>query len=189
MSCSLGKRAFLLKSECYKVRRASQVALEVKNLLANAGDIKMWVRSLGWEDPLEEGMATHSSILAWRIPWTEEPGGLWSMESQRVGHDWSHLARMRFFLSRFFLGSKGQFSNLQPWLKMFIPTSGVWPWLWTIFFKSTPFWNVSTSFSLILNSDISGLTALCVGHILLRKALEWIKMPHFMVRWGNSYSC
>ena len=53
-----------------------------------------WVRSLGWEDPLEEGMATHSSILAWRIPWTawripwtEEPGGLQSMGSQRVGHD------------------------------------------------------------------------------------------------------
>ena len=52
------------------------MALEVKNLLANAGDIKMWVRSLGWEDPLEEGMATHSSILAWRILWTEKPGGL-----------------------------------------------------------------------------------------------------------------
>ena len=46
-----------------------------------------WVRSLGWEDPLEEGMATHSSILAWRIPWTEEPGGLTSMGSHRVGHD------------------------------------------------------------------------------------------------------
>ena len=46
-----------------------------------------WVLFLGWEDPLEEGMATHSSILAWRIPWTEEPGGLRSMGSQRVGHD------------------------------------------------------------------------------------------------------
>ena len=45
------------------------------------------VRSLGWEDPLEEGMATHSSILARRIPWTEEPGGLQSMGSQRVGHN------------------------------------------------------------------------------------------------------
>ena len=44
-----------------------------------------WVRSLGWEDPLEEEMATHSSILAWRIPWAEKPGG--PMESQRVGHD------------------------------------------------------------------------------------------------------
>ena len=46
-----------------------------------------WVRSLGWEDPLEEGMATHSSILAWRIPWTGKPGGLQSMRLQRVGHD------------------------------------------------------------------------------------------------------
>ena len=45
------------------------------------------VRSLGWEDPLEKEMATHSSILAWRIVWTEEPGGLQSMGSQRVGHN------------------------------------------------------------------------------------------------------
>ena len=44
------------------------------------------VPSLGWDDPLEPSMATHSSILAWRIPWTEEPGGLQSMGSQRVGH-------------------------------------------------------------------------------------------------------
>ena len=46
-----------------------------------------WGRSLVWEDPLEKGMATHSSILAWRIPWTEETGGLQSMGLQRVGHD------------------------------------------------------------------------------------------------------
>ena len=46
-----------------------------------------WVRSLGQEDPLEKGMATNSSILAWRIPWTEEPGELQSMESQGVGHN------------------------------------------------------------------------------------------------------
>ena len=45
-----------------------------------------WVPSLGWEDPLEEGMATHSGILAWRIPWTEEAAELQSMGSQRVGH-------------------------------------------------------------------------------------------------------
>ena len=57
------------------------MAQMVKNLPS------MWVRSLGQEDPLEEGRATHSNILAWRIPWTEEPGGLQSMESQRVGHD------------------------------------------------------------------------------------------------------
>ena len=48
-----------------------------------------WVRSLGQEDPLEKEMVTHSSILAWRIPWTEEPGGLQSTGSQRVGHDLS----------------------------------------------------------------------------------------------------
>ena len=47
----------------------------------------MQAQSLGREDPLEEGMAIYSSILAWRIPWTEEPGGLQSMGSQRVGHD------------------------------------------------------------------------------------------------------
>ena len=46
-----------------------------------------WVQSLGGEDPLEKGTATHSSILAWRIPWTEEPGRLQSVGSQRVGHD------------------------------------------------------------------------------------------------------
>ena len=46
-----------------------------------------WVRSLGGEDPLEKEMAAHSSTLAWRIPWTEEPGGLWSMGSQRVRHN------------------------------------------------------------------------------------------------------
>ena len=47
-----------------------------------------WVQSLGWQDPLEKGMITHSSILAWRIPWTEKPGGLQSMWLQRLRHDW-----------------------------------------------------------------------------------------------------
>ena len=59
----------------------------VKNPPTNAEDIETLVRSLGWEDPLEEGMRTHSTILAWRIPWTEEPGGLQSMGSRRAGHD------------------------------------------------------------------------------------------------------
>ena len=62
----------------------SLVAQSVKNLPAVQ---ETWVRSLGWEDPLEKEMATHSSILAWKISWTEEPGGLQSMGSQRVGHD------------------------------------------------------------------------------------------------------
>ena len=59
----------------------------VKNPPANAGDIERQVPSLGQENPLEEGTATHSNILAWRIPWTEEPGGLQSMGSQRVRYD------------------------------------------------------------------------------------------------------
>ena len=58
--------------------QASLVAQMVKNL---PGMRETWVQSLGWEDPLEKEMATHSSILAWRIPWTEEPGGLQSMGS------------------------------------------------------------------------------------------------------------
>ena len=63
---------------------ASLVAQTVKNLPAMQ---ETRVQSLGWEDPLEEGMATHSSVLAWRIPWTEENGGLRSIGLQRVGHD------------------------------------------------------------------------------------------------------
>ena len=62
----------------------SLVAQTVKNLPAM---LETWVQSLGQKDPLEKGMATHSSILAWRIPWTEEPGGPQFMELQRVGHD------------------------------------------------------------------------------------------------------
>ena len=64
--------------------KAFLVAQMVKNLPAVQGT---WVQSLGQEDPLEKGMATHSSILSWKIPWTEVPGGLQSMGSQRVRHD------------------------------------------------------------------------------------------------------
>ena len=68
------------------IRQSSLVAQTVKNLPAMQ---ETRVQSLGWEDPLEKGMVTHSSILAWRIPWTEEPGELQSMGLQRVGHDWA----------------------------------------------------------------------------------------------------
>ena len=59
-----------------------QVVVVVKNPPASAGDVRDQVQSLDWEDPLEEGMATHFSILAWRIQWTEEPGGVQSTGSQ-----------------------------------------------------------------------------------------------------------
>ena len=68
------------------VTKSSLVAQMVKRLPAVR---ETWVQSLGWEDPLEKEMATHSSTLAWKILWTEEPGRLPSMGSQRVRHDWA----------------------------------------------------------------------------------------------------
>ena len=72
----------------------SQMTLVVKNPPANGGGRREVVWSLGWEDPWEEDMATHSSIFAWRIPQTEEPGGLYLIGLQRVGLNWSDLAHM-----------------------------------------------------------------------------------------------
>ena len=73
----------------WNITWASQVALVVKELPCQCRRCETRVWSLGRKDPLKEGMATHSSILAWRIPWMEEPGGLQSTGSQRVGHDWA----------------------------------------------------------------------------------------------------
>ena len=67
--------------------RASQAAeWQVISLQCRRPGFDTWIRTLGWEDPLEKEMATHSSILAWKIPWTEEPDRLQFMGSQRVGH-------------------------------------------------------------------------------------------------------
>ena len=75
------------------------MALVVKNSPANETDIgdEMWVQALGWEDPLKVGMATHFSILSWRIPWKEEPGGLQSIWLQRVILDSRDLAHRQPF--------------------------------------------------------------------------------------------
>ena len=77
----------------YTWLRASLVAQTVKRLSAMQ---ETRVRSLSWEDPLEKEMAIHSSILAWKIPWTAEPGRLPSMGSQRVGHDWATSLSLHF---------------------------------------------------------------------------------------------
>ena len=82
MCCLKKKKKNLLSVETGK--RTSVVAQIVKNLPAIQ---ETQVQSLSLEDPLEKGVATHSSILAWMIPWTEEPGGLQSLGSQRVGHN------------------------------------------------------------------------------------------------------
>ena len=86
LSCMMLLSFAAFNPVCHYVR-ASQVALVVKNPSANAGDIKDVGSSPGQEDPLGQHMATHSSILAWRILWTEEPGRLQSMELQRVRHN------------------------------------------------------------------------------------------------------
>ena len=77
----------------------SLVAHSIKNLPAVQ---KTSVQSLGWEDPLEKGMATHFSIPAWKISWTEEPGRLQSVGSQRVGHDWASTTYLLDLHSDFF---------------------------------------------------------------------------------------
>ena len=64
----------------------ASLAAQIVKHLPTMRETRVW--SLGWEDPLEKEMATHSSILTWKMPWTEEPGRLQSMGSQRVGHDW-----------------------------------------------------------------------------------------------------
>ena len=82
----------------------------------------MQVQSLGWEDPLEEGTTTYSSILAWRMPRTEEPGELWSIGWQRVGHNWSDLACMQART-----GSQALWSNMESgwtWREEY--------WAWTL---------------------------------------------------------
>ena len=89
LSCVRGCGTQSLFSRCFQSRSTkllSLVAQMVKNLPA-VWETQVW--SLGQEAPLEKGIATHSSILAWRIPWTVEPGGLQSMRLQRVGHSWA----------------------------------------------------------------------------------------------------
>ena len=86
-----------------------------------------WVRYLSWEDPLEKEMVTHSSILAWRITWTEEPGRLQSMGSQRVGHDWATC----HFTTPLLLQSTGSrcmgFNNYSTWvLQLQLAGSRAW---------------------------------------------------------------
>ena len=86
-------------SYLYVVQRSArylaEASLVVQRLKRLPAMQETWVRSLGREDPLEKEMATHSSILAWKIPWTEEPGGLQSTGSQRVRHDWATSLSLR----------------------------------------------------------------------------------------------
>ena len=91
------------------LRRASLVAQTVMRLSAMQ---ETWVRSLGWEDPLEKEMASHSSILAWKIPWMEEPGGLQSMESQ----SWTQLMTSLSYINIYLI----YIYNVQKYLLYFL---------------------------------------------------------------------
>ena len=88
---------------------ASLVAQTVKHLSAMQ---ETWVQSLGWEDPLEKEMAAHSSILAWKIPWTAEPARLQFMGSQRVRHDW--VTSLHFLCVTLWLGANQWLAEAKP---------------------------------------------------------------------------
>ena len=94
VTCTFKVSSVMVWTDLCTLRGASLVAQMLKHLPAMW---ETWVQSLGWEDPIEKEMAIHSSLLAWRIPWMEEPGGLQSTGSQRVGHDW--VTSLHFFTS------------------------------------------------------------------------------------------
>ena len=111
-----------------------------------------WVRSLGWEDPLEKEMTTHSSTLAWKIPWTEEPGRLQSMGSLRVGHDW--VTSLHFTATIFLVAQ-------EPWS---FSTTTVWWWWWF------SHWIVSGS----CDPMYCSLPGYSIYGILQASILEWV---------------
>ena len=97
---------YINSSICYRISSSQLITIlfitaqRVKHLPVMQ---KTQVQSLGWEDPLEKEMATHSSILAWRILWTEEPGGLQSMGSQRVRQDWATTLTLTYLVTKSYL--------------------------------------------------------------------------------------
>ena len=128
------------------------------------------VRSLGWEDPLAKGMATHTSILDWRIPWTEEPGGLQSMGSQKVRHDW--VINTFTSLSKVKMPEKSQVCNKCSVNALPTEKGLKWPWVgsqWGFKMRGKP-------------SLLSGAPGLyrektlswAVHHPRERKPMEWI---------------
>ena len=103
---------------CLRCAPATSLVAQRLKHLPEMRETQVW--SLGREDPLEKEVATHSSILAWRIPWREEPGRLQSMGSQRVGHDWATSLSLSF-LSCHLGGSLWPMSQWEEWLRLMNP--------------------------------------------------------------------
>ena len=118
-----------------------------KSTPASAGDVEMWLQSLGQEDPLEEGMAAHSSILAWRIPWTKEPSSLQSIGPQRVWHDskdLAHTKRIKF--------ANGHFS---PDSGRLFPCEHIWPFYFFVGFRQLLSYRETLGGAYILKTGIT----------------------------------
>ena len=140
---------------------------------------EMWIWSLGWEDPLEKEMATHSSIPAWEIPWTEEPGGLQSTEAQRVGDDWACThTRVR--------GGDASSKNLKStgfyWLTFWLLSSYI-----SAIFITGIFHIFLPSLKIIAN-HFPSLFSVCLTFIVLQEAPFFPLFLHFVRLFFHLYS-
>ena len=141
---------------------ASLVAQLVKNLPA-VQETRVW--SLSWEDPLEKEMATHSGILAWKISWTEKPGGLQSMGLQRVGHDWATNTNALFINYLINLKSVHTGSTVE-FLILNVSVSDEWIWCPDNLKKKI---RVLLHFGAIINLQLSMLVVILVDTYIVPK--------------------
>ena len=114
-----GRKEYMTEQLSLSLFWTSLMAQPVRSLPAMQ---EIWIWSLGWEDPLEKEMATHSSILVWNIPWTEKPGRLQFMGSQRVGHNWA----TSLHIENYFYNQKFHFRTIRRMKKKWI-NKGVFP--------------------------------------------------------------
>ena len=128
------------------------------------------VRFLGWEDLLEEGMTTHSSILSWRILWTEEPDGLQSIGSQIVGHDWSDLAHTHVLWK--------SLSSEMTYIPHFTFLSLNIPWMWSFWPSHVCGIPVFTKLGLISPTNLSRVNLILRPVRRIMKAKESLVPPH-----------
>ena len=140
------------------------------------------VPSLGGEDPLEEGMATHSRILAWRVPWTEEPDGLQSMGSQRVGHDWTDWADIAH--TKLYMCKRRPFTWLEKGDSLHMHTQR--HILTTLCWVGNRSWESQPGLIILLSEALEGerirrYIATCSS----RGRISWRRKGDFLKKWRN----